>query len=276
MGSAGKETTDVAIAGGTDPSTSAPLDINMDGIPDHLQGGGMAHHPVGGMPVDRNMDGILMRQDTSEAIRKYMYDKLAIGDDPEQAPELDGQNGASMATLLCKAIEMPMITALVHENALKATDFPIENAKGFRVDPPPKPHSTERCILLVRTHRSRWRAPERLKFAGRSFTLQSCLIGSEHCGHQTAVARSTCDHTNDDQNNVWAYSDSDAIRLGIHPILFRKPPNMPWHSCVSAAIPHSNANASSNFCDFVRLKGMLQPDHLLLRLDGNIMVKLPV
>ena len=32
--SAGKETTDVAIAGGTDPSTSAPLDINMDGIPD--------------------------------------------------------------------------------------------------------------------------------------------------------------------------------------------------------------------------------------------------
>ena len=34
MGSAGKETTDVAIAGGTDPSTSAPLDINMDGIPD--------------------------------------------------------------------------------------------------------------------------------------------------------------------------------------------------------------------------------------------------
>ena len=34
MDSAGKETTDVAIAGGTDPSTSAPLDINMDGIPD--------------------------------------------------------------------------------------------------------------------------------------------------------------------------------------------------------------------------------------------------
>ena len=32
--SAGKETTDVAIAGGTDPSTSAPLDINLDGIPD--------------------------------------------------------------------------------------------------------------------------------------------------------------------------------------------------------------------------------------------------
>ena len=34
LGSAGKETTDVAIAGGADPSTSAPLDINMDGIPD--------------------------------------------------------------------------------------------------------------------------------------------------------------------------------------------------------------------------------------------------
>ena len=34
VGSAGKETTDVAIAGGTDPETGAPLDINLDGIPD--------------------------------------------------------------------------------------------------------------------------------------------------------------------------------------------------------------------------------------------------
>ena len=32
--SAGKETTDVAIAGGTDQGTGAPLDINLDGIPD--------------------------------------------------------------------------------------------------------------------------------------------------------------------------------------------------------------------------------------------------
>jgi hypothetical protein len=32
--SAGKAVTDVAIAGGTDPETGAPLDINLDGIPD--------------------------------------------------------------------------------------------------------------------------------------------------------------------------------------------------------------------------------------------------
>jgi hypothetical protein len=183
---------------------------------------------------------VLQSQSVSEDVRRYMYDAIDIGDKPGQSPELDGQNGASMATLLCGALCIPM--RIVVAPWMKEADLPLKNARGNLAQLPPPPENGERSILLVRTYRSDWRAPERLRHAGRAYHLVSALVGSEYCGHQVALSRSC-------ESRTWCLSDSDAIRLGILPLCFRVPPGVAWHEAVTRAIPHSNANESSVFCD---------------------------
>ena len=123
---------------------------------------------------------------------------------------------------------------------------PVYDAKGIEIKPR-VPTESERCVLFVRTYRSRWRPPQSLSYVdstsiSRTFVLVSAFIGSEWCGHQVSINRSC-------ERDVWAFSDSDAIRMGISPICFHIPSNSVWHSEVTLAIPYSNASATNEFCD---------------------------
>lgn len=187
-----------------------------------------------------HMPKMLGSQTESEAVRRYLYDAMHIGDDPRQAPELDGQNGASMGALLFGGLRLPVVTLLAPW--LKRTDVALQDAQGRDAPMPPEPAPGERSLLLVRTYRTRWRAPEALAWGGRRYTLMSALIGSEFCGHQISVARSC-------ESETWAVSDSDGIRLGVLPICFRKPKGVAWATLVPQMIPFSNATSTSTFCD---------------------------
>lgn len=185
---------------------------------------------------------VLHSQAASEAVRRYLYEKLCIGDCPDQAPELDGQNGASMAMLLCGALKLPITTVLAPWMK-DAGDVTLKDAQGRDAAMPPKPGpGDKRAILLVRTYRSRWAAPEHLEYQGRKYRLVSALVGSEYCGHQVAISRSC-------EPDTWSVSDSDGIRLGVLPLCFRRPRDVPWHRLMKQMIPVSNSTANSNFCD---------------------------
>lgn len=191
---------------------------------------------------------ILHSQAESEAVRRYIYDRLSIGDDPSQAGELDGQNGGSMCALLFGALKVPMITVL--GPWLERADIELNDSRDRKAPMPPDPQEGDRAILMVRTYRNRWQAPETLLWPPRptmgtkqrNYVLQSALIGSELCGHQIAIARSC-------EPETWSVSDSDGIRLGILPIAFRKPASLSWHALVPSMIPYSNATRTSEFCD---------------------------
>lgn len=188
-----------------------------------------------------HMPKILHSHAESEAVRRYLYERLAIGDDPDQAPELDGQNGASMGALVFGGIRLPVSTVIAPWMKA-ADDIVLQDAHGRDAPMPPRPAAGERALLLVRTYRTRWKAPERLTWQGKAYTLMSALIGSEFCGHQISVARSCEDET-------WAVSDSDGIRLGIRPICFRRPKSMALADLLPKMIPFSNATSNSQFCD---------------------------
>lgn len=184
---------------------------------------------------------VLTTQACSERVRRYLYEQLGIGDPPDQAPELDGQNGCSMATLLMQKIDVPAITLLAPE--METAALPLRDAHDAPQPPPRAPRKGERAVLFVRTYRSRWRAPEVLVHRGKRYCLMSALIGSEFCGHQVGVSRSC-------EPEMWSFSDSDGIRLGISPLCFRVPSRArAWHEVVTRAIPYSNASQSSEFCD---------------------------
>lgn len=190
--------------------------------------------------VHDHIDGVLHAQDASEGMRAYLFFQMAIGDRPGQDPSKDGQNGAVMGTLLMAKLGLPMRVVVAPEMA--TLDMENVDANEARVPPAPRPTKRDRALLLVRTYRTRWDAPERLEFDGRVYTLQSALVGSEFCGHQTSIARSC-------EKDTWAMSDSDAIARGILPFVFRKRPGDAWAPTMSRMLPVSNASSQSKFCD---------------------------
>lgn len=209
-----------------------------DFLYDHLQSRSKACPHCG--YLEGRLKGIMNDQSLSEEVRRYMYESMHIGDCPDQAPELDGQNGCSMATLLLGMLDVPALTIV--SPSLKEVDIKLKNSLGRVCDQPRHPRMDDTCVLFVRSHRSRWRAPYILVHKGMRFVLMSALIGSEFCGHQVAVARSC-------EPDTWGLSDSDGIRLGMSPIFFKIPRGREWHSVVTKCIPHSNSTSTSNFCD---------------------------
>ncbi len=188
---------------------------------------------------------VLRNQEVSERVRRYLYEKLDIGDSPDQPPELDGQNGCSMATILLQRLDVPVITLMAPE--MEEAHIPLKDARDVVIPPPRTPRKDERALLIVRTYRSRWRVPELVMYprdstAARRYRLMSAFIGSEFCGHQVSVSRSC-------EPEMWSFSDSDAIRLGISPLCFHVPRTHAWHDVVTRAIPYSNASHNSEFCD---------------------------
>lgn len=190
--------------------------------------------------LHHHLPKVLNSQAESEAVRRYLYEKMHIGDNPDQDPTLDGQNGGSCATLVCGAIRLPLVTLIAPW--LKRADVVLNDAHDRPAAMPPEPAAQDRSVLVVRTYRTRWKAPETLQWGGRAYRLMSALIGSEFCGHQIAIARSC-------EADTWSVSDSDGIRLGILPICFRKPKGTPFHELAPRMIPYSNATSTSNFCD---------------------------
>lgn len=216
----------------------------------------MDHHM---QKSDRRMhalfQGVLHSPTHAEELRRLLFYKHRIGDDPKTPPHLQGQNGFIQLARWFSAIGISLTTLYVTR---RSPGVVTEAGGGGGTK---KKRRT--CVLAVRVHRERWQPPWRLRHAGEEWTLQGALLGSEHCEHQCALCRTG-------KGNTWAFYDSDAVRLGIGPVCFRSKDEQSWYSDLLFTLPYSNHSATSRFCDFSpRNRHSLQVSHDLIRATGG-------
>lgn len=201
--------------------------------------------------LNQLIDVCLQRQAMGEELRQYLYFNYAIGDNPKQNPELDGQNGLTEFVVLCAKLGIPIVRLFAPNLSNFDQDATDKKRKSFKVTTPD--HNTKGpSLLCVRCFRTKWRPRLRMKHNGITYKLMSVMIGSEHCGHQ--IGASTCDG----KICRWAVADSDACREGIGPIIWKCKRRQKehiqefvqrWWELWGKMIPVTLFNSNS-FCDF--------------------------
>lgn len=166
---------------------------------------------------------VLSDPNDSETFRRLLYTGYDIGDDPDQDPKLDGQNGFIQLAVLLTRLDIPLIRLLAPQHsqtdrALKENLLPVEWRNRLYI--PRKPLHGEFAVLFVQAPPGGWQPPHRLTQEGQEYRLFCALGASDECWHQVALAlRSgrggSCIHM--------AHSDSDAAVHGIGPIFWSIP-----------------------------------------------------
>lgn len=188
-------------------------------------------------------------------MRQLLFSEFGVGDDPEQDPRLDGQNGYAQLVLLCSKLGAPLITLVQDELGRRlepGAALPVpKNARREQSPAPRAPAPLEPVLLGVRTYRSRLQPPMRLSWRGESWLLRSALVGSEFCGHQVAIA------AGDESRRWWAAYDADGVRLGIGPVSWQlgaefgsasRAADVWWRS-LGQMLPVTNEGDGSIYCD---------------------------
>lgn len=155
----------------------------------------------------------LLNPDAAEALRQKLYYEYHFGDDPRQAPELDGQNGFAQLCILLQRFDIPTLRVFAPD-MVRLTD-PIVDQRKESHQLREEPVEGENHLICIRCFRTKYTPRRRLRYGGRTYRLVSVLIGSEHCGHQIAVS------TRNMRVCRWAVADSDASRHGIGPMFFQ-------------------------------------------------------
>lgn len=185
----------------------------------------------------------------AEALRSHLYDYYALGDDPKQDPEKDGQNGTSQLLILVSKLKIPC-ECLMSPNLSPFTHVQKDQA-GIDCPLIPLDNASE-GILIVRCFRTKYKPPLFIEYKNKTFKLASIMIGSEQCQHQIAVA--TCNL----KAGRLVISDSDAIRLGQGPMYFKIPRlrgedsvqyGNKWWRIMDSIIPVTLMNSDS-YCEF--------------------------
>lgn len=176
----------------------------------------------------------------AETLRHRVYHELGLGDQPGIAAREEGQNGYTQLSLVASKLGIPMMTLMLVDDKMLPVDIEFADAHGVPVPCARPPKDMEPAILGVRVHRAHYKPPLVRKHAGRTYHLQSCLIGSEWCTHQCSLARG--------DGGWWHYMDADAGRLRIGPFSFRLDDERFWEDLMHV-LPYSNVTESSRFCD---------------------------
>lgn len=150
----------------------------------------------------------------AEAYRKALWYRFAIGDDVDDDPLKDGQNGAHEFLTLCATLRVPVVCLREQGGRMRAVAPSMKNQKGgacsLRAPSPDEDH-----LLLLRfidgDHAGRFRFHRRLRHEGRRYRLAGFYLGQRKCGHQCALV---C--TGDDWR-YWGMTDADAHTHGIGP-----------------------------------------------------------
>tara|TARA_B100001741_G_scaffold55021_2_gene42769 strand:- start:870 stop:2042 length:1173 start_codon:yes stop_codon:yes gene_type:complete len=195
------------------------------------------------------IEDCLSSPEKAEELRHLLFYKYALGDDPKQSPEKDGQNGFTEFITLCGKLNIPLVRYFAPNLSEFENDVTDKEGNKIRIL---KPQQNQPSLLVVRCFRTRWKPKLRIVHNNIKYKLASVLIGSEHCGHQ--IGASTCDlHI-----SRWACADSDAQREGISPVFWKvkryKDEKIQdyiqrWWYSWGKMIPVTLFNSGS-FCDF--------------------------
>lgn len=165
----------------------------------------------------------VLEESNGEGLRRYLYAAYALGDRPDQAPHLDGQNGFTQLSILLARLDIPTTRLIPQPDQASAGPYyemtdPVVDQEGKEHALRAHPRSGEAGLLVVRCFRSKWIPPPTITRHGRVYRLVAMLIGSEYCGHQ--VGASVVDAA---RSEVWALTDSDATQKGLGPMFWRTP-----------------------------------------------------
>jgi hypothetical protein len=169
------------------------------------------------------IDTCLESPSASEDLRKKLWNDFSFGDDVNQNPELDGQNGLSQFCILASKLDIPMYRFFIdEENTIKMSDA-VKDQKKQLCNIRDTANSKEGILLVVRfyrgNHHSKHIPARKIMYKGRKFSLVSILMGSMDCGHQISAATRTVSRS--ESWRKWAITDSDASRYGIGPVHFK-------------------------------------------------------
>lgn len=161
--------------------------------------------------------------DAAEALRRALYHKFEIGDKPDQAPELDGQNGCQQFLALAAKLDIPV---LVRDVTWGANLVPGPNAyndvHGNRMESGSVARHYDQMLLVVRSHRTAW-VPNRgitvhIDNEPYYFKLMGHLVGASTCSHQVGSSAHDMGFHN---TRRWAHADADARSRGIYPMYWQ-------------------------------------------------------
>lgn len=167
----------------------------------------------------------------AEALRRDIFVRYRVGDDPDQDPRLDGQNGFNQLLELCQAVGVPA-------GAL------LQLGGGVRTRSPGHPAPNGRSELLgIRIPRAELSRPQLiLTEGGVVWRLCGALMGSLHCGHQTAFVCVGGDH------RQWAIHDTDWVTEGVCPMFYRLQEGADWWDELRHQVLVTNRTPSTRFC----------------------------
>jgi hypothetical protein len=204
--------------------------------------------------VRKKLSDILHHPQIAEEIRCHLFEQYGIGDDPKQAPELDGQNGYNQLQIMCEKIGVPLVTFMQ-----TGTSKPTLRQNSS--------NSRERCIGGLRVLNNTTCPPLSFEADGYDFFLVSCLTGNPSCGHQSAI--SMCG----DDEDWWAVYDPDLVTINTGPFCFRVEgghtvdTHGSWWSNIQYVNAITKPSPSASFCDMnVTARS---PSALLANINGD-------
>lgn len=224
---------DAAISTCTDVSTASELQARLPKVLEH--------------PMEATL------------LHNRLFELHNIGDAPGISAAEEGQNGYTQMCMIARVLGIKGIT-LDAPGLEDITDRPLVS-KNVSMPPLDRPGDTEPGFLGVRVGRRPWTPQLRMRHAGRDWELCGGFLGSELCGHQTAVARAC--------RGTWSHYDSDSCRLGIGAYAFRMN-DRDWSHTLENTMCFSNSTSQTKTCIFTPTnRHVLHVTNELLRAHGR-------
>ena len=158
-------------------------------------------------------------RDKAEALRKRLWYDLAVGDNVEDPPRLDGRNGFTEFSVLCAKLGVPMLRFREEGGTLVPLSPELEDRKGrfVTLKGPKNLHDPHLLVLRYNDgdHHKKHPIVRRILHRGHRYRLVGSYMGSRKCGHQIGTCCPT-GHWRD-----WSITDADLHKDGIGPIFLR-------------------------------------------------------
>ena len=168
-------------------------------------------------------NNILNDPKTASNFKRILYYYYAFGDDPQQDPAFDGQNGFAQFCILCSKFDIPIVCLMpktLYDDADDMLEFELDifDQKDRKCRIRRNAKNGEKSLLVVKIHHTKWLIRRRIIFEKRRYKLAGMLIASEACGHQVGCSTLNMNITR------FALSDADAIS--------HKVPTLFWHIAI--------------------------------------------
>ena len=156
-------------------------------------------------------------RESAVGLRRRLWYDYQVGDDVEQPPRLDGQNGFTQFCILCAKLGVPMHRLRERDGRIRPLDARLVDQKGAQVRLA-TPRNNEPHLLAIRFQdgdHQRFPILRRIEYRRNRYRLAGVYMGQKKCGHQIGMASPSGDW------REWSIADADLHKDGIGPLFIR-------------------------------------------------------